>query len=100
LDPQVLDEASFQLLCPHADDVWLYMMARKAGSLYRQVGGGFNNTVWPDSQQQSLLSFNVNGGNDAQIKAVEEFLMARRFSPAPFEPQMIRQRPFPEPPRS
>ncbi len=40
LDRQVLDEATFQRLCPHADDVWLYMMARKAGSFYRQVGGG------------------------------------------------------------
>jgi hypothetical protein len=68
-----MDEEAFTRLCPHADDVWLYMMARKAGSLYRQVGGGFNNTIWPQSQSQSLMTHNLNGGNDRQIAAVQRY---------------------------
>jgi hypothetical protein len=52
------------------------MMARKAGTLYRQVGGGFNNTSWPGSQAESLLAINVDGGNDRQIAAVEAHLAA------------------------
>jgi hypothetical protein len=74
LDPMVMDRDQFERLCPNADDVWLYMMARRAGSMYRQVGGGFSNVVWGGSQEESLLSFNVNGGNDDQIKAVEAYL--------------------------
>jgi hypothetical protein len=74
LAPEVLDEEAFLRLCPYADDVWLYMMARKAGSLYRQVGGGFNNTIWPQSQSESLMTRNLNGGNDRQIAAVERHI--------------------------
>lgn len=76
LAPEVFDEGTFQRICPDADDVWLYMMARRAGTLYRQVGGGFNNTSWPGSQAESLLTINIDGGNDRQIAAVEAHLAA------------------------
>jgi hypothetical protein len=37
LSCEVTDEAAFLELCPHADDVWLYWMGRRAGSIYRKV---------------------------------------------------------------
>lgn len=70
LSPDVLDEATFMSICPTADDIWLYWMGRRAGSKVRQVGGGFAQVTWPGSQEESLLSVNVQGGNDAQLRAV------------------------------
>ena len=73
LSPNVLDPA-FLEICPTADDVWLYMMAREAGSIYRQVGGTFHDISWPGSQDEALMSRNLDGGNDHQIAAACDFL--------------------------
>ena len=71
--PLVTDEALFTELCPLADDVWLYWMVRMNGNRYRQVGGRFQQVVWPGSQATSLRSQNLEGGkNDEQIKAMEQ----------------------------
>lgn len=69
LAPEVLDPL-FKELCPTADDVWLYVMGRRAGTRHRQVGGPFHNTIWPGSQEQTLVSVNVDNGNDRQLAAV------------------------------
>lgn len=71
LAPEVLDEEAFKALCPHDDDSWLYLMSRRAGSRYRQVGGGFAQVMWPGSQATSLMSVNlVEGENDRQFRAI------------------------------
>lgn len=70
--PTVTNRALFRELCPSADDVWLYWMARMAGARYLQTGGAFEQIVWPGSQSTSLRSENLEGGrNDDQIRAME-----------------------------
>jgi hypothetical protein len=71
LAPETTDRALFTRLCPKADDVWLYWMGRRAGSLYRQVGPIFSQIMWDGSQDVSLYSSNAAGGNDEQIAAME-----------------------------
>jgi hypothetical protein len=72
--PQVFDEAKFLALAPHADDIWLYWMARIAGRNIRRVGRHWQNVMWPGAETSSLMNYNWNGGNDAQIASmVAEF---------------------------
>lgn len=69
LHPDVLNRR-FNSLCPTADDIWLYAMGKKAGSRYRQVGGGFAQVSWPTTQSGSLGSLNIQEGNDRQLQAL------------------------------
>lgn len=71
LSPEVTDSATFKALCPTADDLWLYWMGRRAGSLYRQTGPVFTQMFWDGSQAVSLYEDNSSGGNDRQIAALE-----------------------------
>jgi hypothetical protein len=82
LHPDVVDEATFRLLCPSTDDAWLYWMALRGGSQFRRTELGrpiprrrgrpsrFSMTPWPGSQAVSLWRANVpqGGGNDLQIR--------------------------------
>ena len=71
LAPEVAEREVFLELCPHADDVWLFVMALRAGSHFRQVGGGCPQTAWETSQSTSLMHHNLgSGGNDRQLSAV------------------------------
>jgi hypothetical protein len=70
--PEVTDRALFQMLSPTADDLWFYWMARKAGSKFKKVGGAFPMLLWPTFERQSLASGNWAGGNDRQIRELEE----------------------------
>lgn len=71
LAPEVTDRHRFLSLCPYADDVWLFVMARRVGSRFRQVGGGFSQVCWAGSQSTSLMQHNLEGGgNDTQLAAV------------------------------
>lgn len=63
LHPGVTDCASFLDLCRDADDVWLYWMARRAGSTYKKVGGRFQLHYWPGTQQVRLYNDNVTDNN-------------------------------------
>lgn len=72
LAPDVLDQEKFMSLAPHADDVWLFWMGRRAGSTTRRVGRPWHNTVWPGTESSSLMQYNWNGGNDRQIAAMME----------------------------
>lgn len=67
LHHDVVDANTFMSLCPQADDLWFYWMARRAGSKYRKVGGVFEQLYWPGSQEQSLWSENATA-NDRQIR--------------------------------
>jgi hypothetical protein len=71
LAAETTDRSLFTQLCPNADDLWLYWMGRRAGSLYRQVGPVFPQIMWDGSQDVSLYSSNAAGGNDTQIAALE-----------------------------
>ncbi len=72
-DPEVKNVAAFREICPNADDIWLYWMARRAGTRYRKVGGKFISANWRGSQEDSLMATNVtHHGNDAQIAGMIE----------------------------
>lgn len=72
LDPRVLDVASFQALCPRADDVWFFWMARLAGTRSRGLGMHSEPVAWDGSQEVALFHQNfVAGENDNQIAAME-----------------------------
>lgn len=60
-------EAAFSL-CPSADDVWLFWIARRNGAHYKIVGRHRIFVTWRGSQQQSLWQRNSDGQNDIQIR--------------------------------
>ena len=71
LAPEVTERGVFLDLCPYADDVWLFVMALRAGSQFRQVGGGCPQVPWEAEQSTSLMQHNLGaGGNDRQLSAV------------------------------
>lgn len=73
LHPQVTDATLFTRLAPTADDVWLYWMARRAGSETRVIGPIWESVTWPGSQGSALADLNWQGGNDRQIAAMFDF---------------------------
>ncbi|MEM6584695.1 MAG: glycosyltransferase family 2 protein [Pseudomonadota bacterium] len=78
-DPRVLDEDTFMELCPRGDDIWLFWMARLAGTRHRRAPGWFDIVEWPGSQSVALYAANLHDqGNDRQIRAME-----KRFGPLP-----------------
>jgi hypothetical protein len=73
LSAEVLDESAFLTLCPSADDLWLWWMARRAGSRVRKVAGQRTYLFWPTTQDVGLSNLNRRGGaNDAQVRALAE----------------------------
>ena len=85
LSPMVLDSEIFMNTCPRADDVWLYFMARMAGSDFRTTGHGRRPCMWRNSQRVALHRVNVlQNGNDNQIEA-----MIERFGWPPEATQLV-----------
>jgi hypothetical protein len=79
LAPEVLDTALFTELCPLADDVWFFWMARRAGAEHRRVAAPWLLVSWPSSQGVALFRHNKEGdGNDQAIRALEA-----RLGPVP-----------------
>ncbi|MGP8307261.1 glycosyl transferase [Vibrio sp. YIC-376] len=73
LHASVTDTELFMKLCPHADDIWLYIMARMQGTNIRKAAGRhFSEFAQiPNNQTTGLNKLNVdNGQNDVQLKAV------------------------------
>ena len=71
--PDVFDQESFMRLCPTADDMWLYWMARQAGSRVRKVSRQRIYFFWPRTQDVGLANLNRRAGaNDVQIQAMVE----------------------------
>lgn len=61
----------FQQLCPNADDVWLYWMARRHGAKFRKVGKKRSFVDWAGTQAHALWIQNVSrGSNDVRINAM------------------------------
>lgn len=72
LHPDVTERAAFLQLCPTADDLWFYWMGRLAGSRYKVATKTFRLIAWPYPEDQTLAGENMAGGNDRQIRALEE----------------------------
>ena len=73
LAPEVLDASAFMQLCPTADDLWLYWMARKAGSRFKKVSDQRTYFYWPRTQDVGLANTNRRAGaNDVQIRRMIE----------------------------
>ncbi len=89
--PGVLHEVAtrsdlFLKLCPSADDIWLYWMARLRGARVRLSGFRFRLVNWPGSQSHALSDSNVGlSQNDVQITN-----MLRQW-PISFEVGEVRQ---------
>lgn len=72
LPPEALDIDAFTALCPDADDIWFFWMARRNGMSHVRVAGQFPLTCWPNSQQAALFITNrLNQGNDSQMRNLE-----------------------------
>jgi hypothetical protein len=78
LHPRAIDIETALRLCPTADDIWFYWMARLAGTFQMKVGPALRLVHTPDSQEAGLLHANLAGANDRQIHA-----MWREFGPPP-----------------
>lgn len=84
LDPRVLDMNEARRRCPTADDIWLYFMARLAGTHFRQSGWTDPLVTWGGSQMSALWRVNVaDHGNDRCLAAmIARFGADVAFAPA------------------
>jgi hypothetical protein len=79
LDNRATDRATFMELCPEGDDIWLFWMARLAGTEHRQASRQWRDIVWKGTKQTALWGSNIEGGgNMRQIRAMEA-----HFGPVP-----------------
>ncbi|WP_157959630.1 hypothetical protein [Devosia submarina] len=71
-DKRVTQVEDFMRLCPTADDVWFFWMARLNNAMYKNIGGRRELYSWDNTQgATSLHKTNViEGRNDAQIRAM------------------------------
>lgn len=71
LDPDVTRSELFRDLCPMADDIWLYVMGRRRGNVFRKIGPAGRLITWELEQESALWHFNQkDGGNDLQMRNV------------------------------
>ncbi|MBC2775891.1 glycosyltransferase family 2 protein [Rhizobium sp. AQ_MP] len=70
--PEVIDAATARRLSPTADDMWLYLMGRRAGCEFVRVGKPFALISWRSSQEVALWQTNNTGerANDRQLQAL------------------------------
>ena len=71
----VTDEKEFTSLCPTADDVWFWAMAKLRGSQYNVIPYGYGHGgllfgIQNDGGEEALWRKNAEGDNDKQIAAV------------------------------
>lgn len=72
-DHRVLDMAEARRLCPTADDIWLYVMGRLAGTRFRHSGWTDPLVTWGGSQLSALWRVNVaEHANDRCLSAMFE----------------------------
>jgi hypothetical protein len=74
LHPDVVDIDRAMALTPTADDIWLFWMARRAGTVFKKVGPRRRFHNWTGTQEASLYQANVlsQQSNDRQIVAMIE----------------------------
>lgn len=69
LAEEALDTDTFLKLCPTADDIWFYFMARKNHFVCRKIGGTFRGYCWAGSQKVALFNTNIHDHiNDHAMK--------------------------------
>lgn len=81
LHQDVTNEELFMKICPYADDIWFYVMARAKGTTHSTLALAPNSYTGIDIFQQyfhkgfALSHFNVdNNGNDTQLQnAIEKY---------------------------
>ncbi len=66
----VCNSSLFMDICPMADDVWLYWMARLNQASARRTKSQRSFVTWLESQGKALWKDNVSHGNDNVIKAM------------------------------
>lgn len=72
-DSEVTDTKTFLDICPTADDIWLYFLARKAGAIWTKIGARQWFPKWEGSQESALNYINLHdGGNDRQMRNMLE----------------------------
>ena len=68
LHDDVLREAEFSRLAPHADDIWLFWMGRRAGATYKKTSRKQEVIERQGTQDAALWRENIdNGANDKHI---------------------------------
>jgi len=69
--PDVFRRDIYERYCFHADDIWLYWMARRNGGMAKKIGSEREFVSWPGTQDRALWMENVEGGkNDEQINSM------------------------------
>jgi hypothetical protein len=61
----------FMEICPTADDLWFYYMARRVGYEFKKVGPKFRLFATPGTEESSLFRHNLTG-NDLAIDALRQ----------------------------
>ena len=75
LHPMALDMDKAWSLCPHADDVWLNLMALLNGTCVVLAVDDFTMKNMPGSQEEALQTINVDENqNDVQYDRIRSFL--------------------------
>lgn len=78
LHPMALDIDKAWSLCPHADDVWLNLMALLNGTCVVLAVDDFTMKNMPGSQEEALQTINVDENqNDVQYDRIRRFLTAQ-----------------------
>jgi hypothetical protein len=73
LPAATVDVPLFKQLSPTCDDSWLYFMWRGNGWKARRVPGEKLRVVtWPDTQEQSLMTFHRGGKKDEHLRALSD----------------------------
>ena len=74
LPAQTVEVPLFKQLSATCDDSWLYFMWRQNGWKAKRVPGAKMRLVtWPDTQEESLMSFHRGGMKDEHLRALSEY---------------------------
>jgi len=78
-DTRVTDASLFMKLCPTADDLWFFWMAKLRGTGHHGVGHARESVIWDGTDNTALYHHNWHGNeNDRQIAALENHFGAMR----------------------
>ncbi len=82
LHDDVLREADFSRLAPHADDIWLFWMGRRAGATYKKTARKQEIIERQGTQDAALWRENLtNGANDKHIaRMIAEYGWPSRYA--------------------
>jgi hypothetical protein len=74
LPARTVDVALFRRLSETCDDSWLYFMWRQNGWKARRAPAAKSKLVtWPQTQEQSLMSFHLGGKKDEHLQALSDY---------------------------